>query len=65
VTTSYKEGEESMNRSVGYIFVEKKAPHNTRVEYERADIEDMMDDPNYFFVGRCEYDTENNIIVGV
>lgn len=59
-----------MNITQGYIFVTAKADgringvhHDIIIVWERADIDDMMDDLKYVFVGTCQYDTENKMIV--
>ena len=51
-----------MNITQGYIFVEAAAPHKIVIVWERADIDDMMDDMKYAFMGTCQYDVEKKYI---
>ena len=51
-----------MNITEGYIFIKAEAPHECIIVYESAEINDMMDEMDYVFVGTCQYDSEHNII---
>ena len=51
-----------MNETQGYIFIKATEKHESVIVWERADIDEMMDDMRYVFMGTCLYDTEKKCI---
>ena len=51
-----------MNETQGFIFIKAAEKHETVIVWERAEIDDMMDDMDYVFIGTCIYDTEKKYI---
>ena len=55
-----------MNITQAYIFISREKKdngHDLIIVWERADIDDMMDTPNYVLVGTCQYDTEKKEVI--
>lgn len=52
-----------MNITRAAIFMNRKVNNRMIMEYEAADIRDMLDDEDYVLIGYVNFDTENKKIV--
>lgn len=52
-----------MNETVAVLFVERKAPFNTVIAYEQADIDWYRITYEYIEIGHVAYDTEKQEII--
>lgn len=53
----------SINNTVGVIFIDTFAPHETVIAYEQADIDDYREDSSWVECGKCVYDSYKKEIV--
>ena len=53
-----------MNITEAYLFQSTKCEYRIQMVWERCDIDDLNDDPDYRLIGTVLYDTEIHKIIG-